>query len=235
MQATLFDSSGVRPCSVAEATAAVQSVGVTWIDVRLDSATSTDGDALLAAIGADAGALRASLQHGLGTDFAVTPTSVTGIAWLNDPSEPCVQAAFDWNEHRLVTVRTGGDAAIEQVAGWLQDRSNVVIQHPSTVLGVVLQLMLTTVQRALTQVAVAVGTIDLQIIDATSPQPQLSQQLGALRASFQPVAARFPMYQINVAAALIDPASVAGMEQEGLSELQQFQNAVQSKIGRAHV
>ena len=39
------------------------------------------------------------------------------------------------------------------------------------------------------------------------------------------------MYQINVAAALIDPAAVAGMEQEGLSELQQFQNAVQSTLG----
>lgn len=132
---------------------------------------------------------------------------------------------------RLLAVRRGGDAATAQIRQRITERVNVLDQEPSTLLGIVLPPMLATVQRGLTQTMNGVGSLDLEIIATAKPRAQQPEAHNQYRAVFQPVALRFPMYLVNLQAALIDPGPVAGLDAAGMAQLQQFETAAVSTGG----
>jgi len=225
---TFFDGSTTKPCSTAQAKAAADQPGIAWIDIQLQGSDSTPDPELLNAVDIDPTAMTQLLTHGLGTDFLMTPDDVHGVCWIDDgDGSPASQVYFTWNQQRLVTVRNAGDTAIEQVRQRVTERVAVLHEHPSTLLGVVLQLLLATVQRGLTRTMIGVGSLDMEIIATNTPKPEQTQQLNAFRTAFQPLALRFPMYVVNVEASLIDPGSVAGLDEAGMAQMQQFLSAVQ--------
>lgn len=130
-----------------------------------------------------------------------------------------------------MTVRSDGDAAVAQIRDLVSERVAVLTQDPSTLLGVVLQLMLATVQRGLTTTMIGIGSLDMEIIATDTPQKAQTQQLNTYRTAFAPLALRFPMYLVNVQASLIDPGSVAGLNAGGMAQLQQFLASAQSTNG----
>ncbi|MBK9741301.1 MAG: hypothetical protein IPO93_17855 [Actinobacteria bacterium] len=202
------------------------------IDVKLAGGDTDAASAMLQAVGIDANAAQQVLSGGLGTEFSLAPAAAHGVCWIDDnDGHPAVQVYFAWNEMRLVTVRSDGDAAIAQVRQRVSERVDVIKQHPSTLFGVVLQLMLASVQRGLTQTMIDVGTLDMEIIATATPKSDQTQRLNEFRTAFQPLALRFPMYVVNVRAALIDPGPVTGMDDAGMSQLQQLLSAVQGTSG----
>ena len=76
-----------------------------------------------------------------------------------------------------------------------------------------------------------VGTLDMEIIASSKSTATQSQQLNDYRNAFQPLAVRFPMYQVNVQAALIDPGTVAGLDDAGMRQMQAFLSSVQGTSG----
>jgi Mg2+ and Co2+ transporter CorA len=187
---------------------------------------------MLEAVGLDANEAQHAADQGLGTQFDVTPTSIHGICWVDDnDGTASVPVYFAWNQMRLVTVRDGGDPGIAVVRQRIADRTSVLSQDPSTLPGVVLQLMLATVQHGLTQTMVSVSSLDMEIVSTVTPQKGQGDQLLQFRTQVQPISARFPMYQVNVESALIDPASVEGLDSGGMNQMQQFLSAVQATSG----
>ena len=232
MDATIFDGSTTKPCSVDEAKAAANQPGVSWIDLRLHGGDADAASAMLQAVGIDASAAQRVLTGGLGTEFAMTADSVHGVCWIDDnDGRPAAQVFFAWNQMRMVTVRSDGDSAIATIRQRVTERMDVLQKNPSTLLGVVLQLMLASVQRGVTQTMIDVGTLDMEIIATSTPKAEQTQSLNAFRTAFQPLAMRFPMYVVNVQAALIDPSPVTGMDDAGMAQLQQFLTAVQGTSG----
>ena len=232
MEATLFDGTSTTPCTAAQAQASANQPGITWIDVRLQGGDEQDATSLLEAVGIDPAQAHRVLTAGLGTDFSLTSSAIQGVCWIDDADgSPAVQVYFTWNQQRLVTVRSAGDTAIADIRQRIGERADILTKDPSTLPGVVLQLMLATVQTGLTRTMIDVGALDMEIIATDTPQKSQSQQLSTYRTSFAPIALRFPMYLVNVEAALIDPAPVEGLESSGMSQMQQFLNAVQSTNG----
>ncbi len=232
MDATLFDGSTTQPCSVDQAKAAANQPGIAWIDVRLQGNDQDQAAGILQAAGIDPATAQQVLARGLATDFAMTPEVVHGVCWLDDADgSPSEQVFFTWNQMRLITVRRGGDIAVQQIRERISERVDVLKQEPSTLLGVVLQLMLASLQRGLTRTMIGVGTLDMEIIATSKPTPSQSQQLNDYRTALQPLAVRFPMYLVNVQASLIDPGKVAGLDDAGMHEMQQFLASVQSTSG----
>jgi Mg2+ and Co2+ transporter CorA len=232
MQATIFDGTSSKPCTVQEAQAAANQPGISWIDIRLESGDAAASADMLKAVGVDPAAATQVLTQGLGTDFEVSPTDIHGVCWLDDnDGSPTTQAYFTWNSMRLVTVRSSGDAAVAQVRERITDRVALLTGDPSTLPGVVLQLMLATVQRGLTQTIIDIGALDMEIIATPAPQAGQLQKLNAFRQSMQGIALRFPMYSVNVQTALIDPAPVQGLDDAGKAQLQQFLSSVQGTSG----
>ena len=232
MIATIFDGTNARPCTVDEARAAANQPGISWIDIRLNPGDTASAAQMLDAVGVDAAAAKAALDPGPSTDFDVTANDIHGVCWLDDnDGSPTAQAYFAWNSMRLVTVRTSGDAAVAQVRRRISERVTLLASDPSTLPGVVLQLVLATVQRGLTQTLVGVGALDMEIIATSSPQKAQSAQLSAFRQTLQGIAIHFPMYTVNVQTALIDPAPVSGLDDAGKAQLQQFLTSVQAPAG----
>lgn len=232
MIATIFDGTTTQPCSVEQAQAAANQPGLTWIDVLVQSDDDADVTAMLAAVGVDAAIAAQVRQASLATEFDMTREGIHGVCWMEESGSDCAtQAWFTWDSMRLVTVRTSGDDAIAQVRARIADRVDTLTKNPSTLVGVVLQLMLATVQGSVTQLMIEVGTLDLEIVATSTPRPDQSAELTRLRQRFSPLALRFPMYMVNVQAALIDPAQVPGLDDSGLAQLQQFQAAGQATSG----
>jgi len=229
---TIFDGSTTKPCSVAEAQAAANQPGIAWIDVRMHGGDEAAADGLFQSVGIDPAVAHRILAEGPGADFLMTPGDVHGVCWIDDDDgSPAVQVFFAWNKLRLVTVRSAGDVAVEQIRQRVSERVDVLHKDPSTLLGVVLQLMLASVQRGLTRTMIGVGALDMEIIATATPKPVQTQQLNGFRTAFQPLALRFPMYVVNVQASLIYPGTVAGLDTDGMGQMQQFLGAVQGTSG----
>lgn len=223
MQACIYDGRTWKPCTVDAAAAANQDSKLSWIDIRLDSVDDTSGSSILQALGVDPTKVQASLQTGLGTDFTLTPTEITGAAWLAGDDEGAPEhARFASDSRRLVTVRVGGDAAFAQVQSALESRASLAVDQPSRLLGFVLQAMQATLQQSLTDISIKVSVLDMEIITTADPSAPQSQKLVGFRQSFQPFATRFPAYVINVNSALLDPDTITGIDQAGVTELQSF-------------
>ena len=232
---TIFDGSTVQPCTVEQAKTASNEQGLTWIDVRMepgDDPTTGDAAALFTAVNVNPDRVQQALSAGLATDFDIHASSIRGVLWLDDGNDsPSSQALFSWDQTRLVTIRSAGDAAITQVRQRISDRANVLSKDPSTVVGVVLQLFLATVQSGLTELMIKVGALDMKIIETATPDPAQTAALTGFRQQVSDIALRFPMYVINVQSALIDPAPVPGLDDGGMSQLQQFLTACQATEG----
>lgn len=227
MQATIFDGHTVSPCTIEQAASASTTTGLTWIDVKFDSTTDPQIDPMLTALGIDPALVPAVSNPADSVAFNVTKTGFSGIAWMDDQSGlPAQRLFFTWDANRMVTMRLSGDQAIAEVQQRIMNRADLLLADPSTVLGVVLQMLLVGVQQGLVKLATQVAALDEQILNTSNPSNDQNQQLAALRKSMAPLALNLPAYDINVDSALIDPQSIPSMTPGGIAQLQTFASQV---------
>ena len=233
MQATIFDGHTVAPCSVDQAAHASSTTGLTWIDVKVDGPDDPQAGAMLAALGIDPKVLPQMTAASPAIDFTINGSGFSGVAWMDDQTGlPAEQVYFTWNANRLVTLRTTGDPAVAAVQHNIMERSSLLLDDPSTVLGVVLQMLLVGVQQGLVRLATQVAALDAVILNTSNPNNNQSQQLGQFRRTLDPLALSLPPYDVNVEAALIDPHAIPGMTPGGVAQLQAFATQVR---GTAHL
>lgn len=227
MNATLFDGVSVAACPDEPLADAGTKADVRWIDINLESPTDEGSDTLMTHLGLDPGVVRHGLTVGFGVEFVVDATSVHGALWADDnDTSPAVAMYFHWNVQRLVTVRIGGTAAVESAQQQVHERSPLLREDPSRLLGVVLRLLTVTVQRGLMDCAIRIGSLDLEVIGTSVPNAGQTADLIALRTLVAPLATRYPLYRVNASAALTDTSTVVGMTTAGANELQQFSAAL---------
>ncbi len=229
MQATIFDGHTVSPCSVDQAAHASSTTGLTWIDVKFDGANDPQAGTMFAALGVDPKDIPQINATSLAVGFDSTGGDFSGVAWMDDQSGlPAAQLYFTWNANRLVTIRITGDQAVASVQQKIIERSSLLLADPSTILGVVLQMLLVGVQQGLVLLAMHVTALDETILNTSSPNNDQTQQLTQLRRTLDPLALRLPSYDVNVAASLIDPHAIPGMTPGGVAQLQAFSTQVNS-------
>lgn len=222
MLAQLFDGRGWQECTLTLAHQVNEDSSLSWVDLRLDGPDDPGAVDLYQALGLDPERIRRALASGPSSAFELQPDRVEGVAWLSGDDGSAQQALFTFDGRRLVTVRTGGDRAFAQVKQQMTTRAELAIKQPSRVVGFVLQAMLATIQQDLTDLAVQIGALDLDIITESTPNPAHNQQLVVLRQRFQPFAMRFPSYVMSVSTALIDPDTITALDSSGVTELQTF-------------
>jgi Mg2+ and Co2+ transporter CorA len=231
VQATIFDGHTVSPCTVEQAATASSATGLTWIDVKFDGPNDPQAGAMLTALGIDPNDVPQITTSSLEIGFDTTGSTFQGVAWMDDQTGlPAEQLSFTWNANRLVTMRVTGDQAIAAVQQQITERASQLLADPSTVLGVVLQMLLAGVQQGLAQLATKVAALDEQVLATSNPSNAQSQQLAQLRTSLDPLALRLPAYEVNVGAAIIDPKSISGMTPGGVAQLQAFSTQVSGTV-----
>ena len=227
MEATLFDGTSETPCSAVTLSNDQAEPGMRWVDVELASVTDGDADGILSSLGLDADEVRHELTVSVGVRFALTPNSIEGAAWSDESDgSSATPMYFHWSAERLVTVRIGGAVAVRGIKAQLRERSTILHEDPSRLVGLVLRLLTITVQRGLMDLAVKIGSLDLEVIASSVPNPKQATRLTALRQVVQPLGLRYPLYRVNVSASLMDASSVAGLSSGGVDELRQFSTAI---------
>jgi Mg2+ and Co2+ transporter CorA len=106
------------------------------------------------------------------------------------------------------------------------NRSDLLLSDPSTVLGVVLQMLLVGVQQGLVRLATQVAALDEEILNTSNPSNDQNQKLAQLRKSLTELALNLPAYDVNVGSALIDPQTIPSMTPGGIAQLQTFASQV---------
>jgi Mg2+ and Co2+ transporter CorA len=216
---------------VEQAANASSSTGLTWIDVKFEGPHDPQAGAMLTALGIHPQDVPQIATSSLEIGFDVTGSTFHGVAWMDDQTGlPAEQLSFTWNANRLVTMRVTGDQAIAAVQQQITERASALLADPSTVLGVVLQMLLAGVQQGLAQLATHVAALDEQILATSNPNGVQSKQLAQLRTSLDPLALRFPAYEVNVGAAMIDPQTISGMTPGGVAQLQAFSTQVNGTV-----
>jgi len=227
VQATIFDGHAVTPCTIDQAAHASSTTGLTWIDVKFDGADDPQIKPMLAALEIDPASVPTVSQEAASVAFDVTKNGFAGVAWMDDQvGLPAQQLYFTWDANRLVTMRLAGDQAIAEVQQRIMNRSALLRADPSTVLGVVLQMLLVGVQRGLVQLATQVAALDEEILNTTDPNNDQGQQLAQLRHTVTPLALKLPAYDLNVSSALIDPETIPSMTSGGIEQLKSFASQV---------
>ncbi len=226
MEITVFDgeSFSVSPFDHALTKADACKMGHSlWVDARLDGPDDPDAPHFLETFDLDPTKALDILAARLDLPFRLTPQDVHGVAWIDDlDGSPAHLVLFHWNEHRLLTVRLGGDAGMLFIRKRVMERIITVGDSPVRLLADTLRLMMITVQRGLTETAVRVGELNEEIVKTVKPNPEQGAELAAYRAVFHTISLRFPSYMVNARAALIDPPHVNGAEADDLGLLESY-------------
>ncbi len=231
MKATIFDGHTTRPYTPQDQDVLSPDTPFVWIDVRSDGAHDPQVGPFLASLGfSDVMATYTSRGDGSGM-FQQFDGNLVGATWAAPDSgnEP-VLVHLVWNSARMVTIRDGGDRVMAQVKQEIDGRGVHLFSQPSAVPGVVMELILGSLDRRLTDIGEGVDALDEQIIDRVAPA-QL-QQLRVLRGQLSPLARRLPTYLDNVSEALTDPTSLPGVDATGAQYLQAYCGRVQSTVSR---
>lgn len=232
MLITLFDGEQFRPATASEAIEAAASPsgpGSLWVDVKLESRDGAEAAQLLKQLGIRGDQVLAILEERSQLGFRLTPEDSHGVVWVDDNDGRGVhRVLYHWNPQRFVTLRFGGDAAMGFVRKRVLERLDTIDKSPANLLADSLELMMVTVQIALTDLAVRVGELDQEILETTRPDPRQASELTEYRLLFQPVAQRFPGYLVNLRAALIDPPAGKELGQDTVEQLEDYAEVVEN-------
>lgn len=230
MLMTVDDGSGAVPLAPdAVAHALSQASGFLWIDVVMTSSSDPDVSDLLTSFGFTSAHAAYVHRTDISGTFTVIDGRIVVSTWLADDGSAAVtQVHIGWTPKWLLTVRMGGDRAISDVRRQLS--ASGAFHHPTTVLGIFLQLILGTVDDELIGYGEQVDTLDGQIIE--DPHPSYLTQVRSLRSLILPMDRRFEPYAQRVSQALIDPTALPGMDAAGITHLQTYQARLHDTVAR---
>ena len=199
-----------------------------WVDLRGDGPDDPGIRQMLVDLGVPQAGLKVSSRQGAAGMFSSWQGILVGTTWvMDDDGVTLVPVHFAWEPQGFITVRWGGDGAMQMALDDAANRGAVLFDKPTLVPGVVLQWMLDSVADAVTTLAQEVDDLDLQIIDHLVPG-----QLDTMRDLRQRTALlqrRFPAYAQALRDGLVAPA-VTGMDDEGWQEFHLYATGVQDVV-----
>ena len=232
MKATIFDGTTVRPYAASDSTAVSTSTPYAWIDVVPSGTHDPEVLGLLNSMGFTQIVAEYTSRTYSGGMFQSFGSNMLGstFACADNPDDPPVLVHCAWNAGCFVTIRSGADQAIATALDELKPRAPKLFSSPGPVPGVVMQLILDSIDRQLTGLQTQIALLDGQIIVTTEPG-QLTQ-LQQLRSPIQALATTIPGYAENVSESLVGTGEMPGVDAEGVQALQTYSACVNDVVQR---
>lgn len=232
MKATIFDGTTQRPYTPSDAPAVSATTPYAWIDVIPSGAKDPEVLALLKQMGFtdvvaqyttrtySGGMFQAFGENALGSTYASADT----------PGDPPVLIHCAWNSGCFITIRAGADKAIATALEDIRSRAQQLFASPGPVPGVLMQLILDSIDRQLTDLQTQIAFLDGQIIMASNPAQLV--QLQHLRSPLEGLASTIPSYAENVSESLVGAASMPGVDAAGVQALQTYSACANDVVQR---
>ena len=231
MKATIFDGTTLRPYEPSDSTALSTSTPYAWIDVQVTQPQDPEVLQLLNQMGfSDVVANYTTRDYSSGM-FQVFDDNMLGSTYAagdNDGNPVLVHCV--WNAGCFVTIRKGADQALATALEDIKPRAAQLFSSPGPVPGIIMQLILDSIDRQLTDLQTKVALLDGQIIITTNPGQMT--QLQQLRAPLESLGTTIPAYAENLSETLVDPSSLPGINAQGTQALQTYSACVNDVVQR---
>ncbi len=221
MKATVFDGKTVTPYDPADSQVVSASTPYAWVDVVPASNNDPEVIKLLQQMGfTDIVANYTTRPYASGM-FQVFGDNMLGSTYAAGDNEGDPELVHCvWNAGCFITIRQGADQAIADALADFRSRAPQLFAEPGPVPGILMQLILDSINRQITDLQEKVGLLDGQII-VTANSSQLTQ-LQKLRAPVEALGIAIPPYLENLNESLVDPQSLPGMNPAGVQALQTY-------------
>jgi Mg2+ and Co2+ transporter CorA len=223
MQVTTFDGRtlAAMPQNPAPTLVGEARAGFRWIDIKANGEHDAEVSGLLTGWGFTTADIAYALRSDTAGVFEVLDSRIVGTTWVaGDDVGTLAEVHFSWDPQTLITVRFGGDAAIQEASRSVAAAQGNLFRQPATALGVLLQMLLSSVNREVTTMGEQLDNLDGAIIE--TPHPLQLNQLRAMRGMIIPMSRRFEPYADAVSQTLVDPAVLPGMDTAGVAHLQAY-------------
>lgn len=232
MKATIFDGTTQRPFTPADMQAVSTTTPYAWIDVIPSQPRDPEVLSLLTTMGFTQVVAEYTSRTYSGGMFQAFGDNALGSAYASsdDQDGNPVLVHCAWNAGCIITIRTGADAAIATALDDLKPRAPKLFASPGPVPGVLMQLILDSIDRQLTDLQTRISLLDGQIIITADPG-QLTE-LQQLRSPIEALATTIPGYAENVSESLVGTSEMPGVDASGVQALQTYSACVNDVVQR---
>lgn len=231
MEATIFDGHTQRPFTHNESQALTTTTPYAWVDIVPSGSKDPEVLALLTQMGfTDVVAAYTARTYSSGMFLLCGDNMLASTYAAPDEPGPPTLIHCVWNAGCFVTIRQGADHAIAQALEDFEPRAVSLFAQPGPVPGILLQLILDSIERQLTALQTQVAMLDGEIIVTANPS-QLAK-LQQVRIPVSDLGTTIPAYLQNLNESLIDPGSLPGMDAQGAQALQTYAACVNDVVQR---
>ncbi len=232
MKATIFDGTSVRPYAAGDSSAVLTSTPYAWIDVVPTGQHDPEVLALLTSMGFTQVVAAYTSRTYSGGMFQAFGDNALGSTYAaaDQEGDPPVLVHCAWNSGCIITIRTGADQAIATALDEIKARAVKLFASPGPVPGILMQLILDSIDRQLTDLQTRIALLDGQIIMTADPG-QLTQ-LQQLRSPIEALATTLPGYAENVSESLVGVNTMPGVDAEGAQALQTYSACANDVVQR---
>lgn len=221
MKATVFDGTTVTPYDPADSQVLSSSTPYAWVDVVPSSNNDPDVLHLLQQMGFTDVVANYTTRTYAGGMFQAFGDNMLGSTYAsgdNGGNPELIHCV--WNTGCFITIRQGANQAIAAALADVRPRAPQLFKEPGPVPGILMQLILDSINRQLTDLQEKVGLLDGQIIVTSNPGQLV--QLQQLRTPVEALAVAIPPYLENLNESLVDPQSLPGMNAPGVQAMQTY-------------
>lgn len=231
MKATIFNGTTQTPYDPSDSTVLSASTPYVWVDAVVTQDQDPQVIQMLNQMGfSDIVANYTTRSYSSGMFQAFGDNMLGSTYAAGDNGGPPVLIHCVWNAGCFVTIRNGASAAITAAYEDIKPRAAQLFASPGPVPGVLMQLIIDSIDRQLTALQTKVGLLDGQIIITANPGQMT--QLQQLRSPIEALGTTLPAYAENLSTSLVDPGSLPGMNAQGVQALQTYQACVNDIVQR---
>ena len=222
MKATVYNGSTTRVWTPADTDVLSSSTPYVWVDAVVDDVNDPQLHELFTDLDIDDPVFAYLRKSDLAGVFQIVGDRVIGSTWAapDTPAKHPVYIHVVWGAGSVVTLRQGGDKAVENARENIAPRGAKLFARPSVVPGVLMDLIFSSVDRRLTDIGDQMYALDEKIMvdNIADPIPQLRD----IRDELSPWSQRIPPYAEQIQEALVDPQDLPGMDADGIHYLQAY-------------
>ncbi len=226
---SIIHAQGVQhPASVADLAKWISTGRLFWLDIC--GAEPSVAKEFLVAMGVDDAGIERTLRFGQAGRITISREGIRAVTWLYDPPHDLIELHFRSSSSYIFTIWNGDARILDEARREFADRVAGLQERPYHAAAIVLQLLHSTLYRALGGVDETIHALSTQVRDqwGSIDFADISRKLEALRG----VWLKLERYAVAVRAATVGVAAIPGISARGVDELDQYTEIVEDLASR---
>jgi Mg2+ and Co2+ transporter CorA len=222
--AAIVDAAGVFPLTTASsAHERLAATAFCWLDIF--GGNDTERKTLLAQIGLEETDLVWVQRFGQAARLTIGQKKLRAVTWMAEPAGKLIEVHLLCSHQRILTVWTGDIAILDGLRQHFVERIGEVGKSPFQATGILLQLLLSTLDHAIRGLDAQLDRLRAQLDDRASSTDYA--RFASQHKELQTAWFSFDRYASAVRTAMVGVEAVPGMDPRGAEELNDYAEQVE--------